>query len=170
MLKRLSLSSRTLVPLAALMALQLAPTPAVAKEALEDFAAVVASEGRIARSQVNGLEVTGVAYNTDPGGCKLVGAWYDIQTKAIRNYRVCAGKASPQGAVAHMPREAASIAAVQSSIKGAVMRGEARGKFEEFAIRAIRVPAHDGGVSCGTELIITSSDLLSFYGFQEACN
>jgi len=137
---------------------------------MEDFAIDVAAEGKVVQSSANGRQVTGVVFRTDSGGCKMVGAWYDEWHRAIRNYRVCGSRASIEGSVARLPRGQGSEALVASTMKSAVMRGEATAKYDEFVIKAVRLPAADGGASCATELVITVDGLLSFYGIQESCN
>ena len=136
---------------------------------MEGFAVEVATVGKVSQSTLNGLQVTGVPFSTEGRGCKMVGIWYDAWQRAIRNYKVCGSRVTREGSVAHLPKGQATDGMVSNTMKGAVMRGESSTKFEEFEIRATRIAAPDGGVSCATELVITVHGLLSFYGAQEAC-
>ena len=138
-------------------------------QGMDGFAVEVATVGKVSQSTLNGLQVTGVAFSTEGRGCKMVGIWYDAWHKAIRNYRVCGTSVTREGSVAHLPKGQATDGMVSNAMKGAVMRGESSAKFEEFEIKATRIAAPDGGLSCATELVITVHGLLSFYGAQEAC-
>ena len=147
-------------------------TPARAADrwapSLGDFALIAATDGRLAQGVVGEIEATAVPI-AEEGSCKTVGAWFNQNYRAIRNYRVCGSDVRVEGSVAHVPRSAEARGVVRQVMRSAVLKGQATGRFEEFSIRATRVKDPDSSLSCVTELVITASGLLSFYGVQDTC-
>lgn len=135
---------------------------------MTDLAGMAARADGPVRAEVGGQDATAVAFSTQ-GECKMVGAWYDANHKAISNFTVCRSGTTMEGSVARMPLVPESYTAVRQVLKAAVLKGSASSRWAEFSISANRLPVGGGGSSCMTELIITSEGLLSFYGVQNAC-
>lgn len=135
---------------------------------MQELAVMAVQAGGIAKASVRGSDAVAVAFS-EQGGCKMVGAWFESHQRGLVNFKVCGSRATAEGSVAKLPKSPESAKLVREVLKSAVLKGDASRELEEFTIRAKRLPAQKGGLSCLTELVITSDGLLSFFGVQNAC-